>query len=137
MGLVARPGIPKYVYSSLSPLPSKSCRLSPFSFPTLQSYRLSHPHSFFLPIVSIVLPPIILCLCLARVPRRLDSRSRGASTFLFSVPPPLLFFPHTYYRPLTFQTSDFALTIRVFSPGSSILASSGAGALMHSIILYS
>ena len=27
MGLVARPGIPTYVYSSLSPLPPKSCRL--------------------------------------------------------------------------------------------------------------
>jgi hypothetical protein len=66
------------------------------------------------------------------VSRGLDSRSWGASIFLFSVPPPLLFFPHTY-RPLTIQTSDFALAIRVASPGSSTLASSGAGVLMLSV----
>ena len=108
----------------------------PFSLPTLRSYPPPSPHSFFLPIVSIALLPILLCQCSASVPRSLDSRLRGSSTFLCSVPPPLLFFPHTY-RPLTFQTSDFALAIRVSSPGSSILASSGAGVLMHSIILYS
>jgi hypothetical protein len=110
----------------------------PFSLPTLHPYRLPPPHSFFSTIVSIFVPPILLCLCSARVFHGLDSTSRGTPTFLFSVPPPLLFFPHTY-RPLTFQfqPSDFAFAIRVSSPGSSCIASSGAGVLMHSIILYS
>ena len=53
----------------------------PFSLPTLRSYPPPNPHSFFLPIVSIALLPILLCQCSASVPRSLDSRLRRSSTF--------------------------------------------------------